>query len=198
MARGVNSVTLIGNLGKDPEMRYMPNGNAVANITLATSDDYKDKNTGQMVDNTEWHRVVLFGKLAEIVGEHCRKGSQVYLKGKLQTRKWKDEQGQDRYTTEIVVDGFSGEFLMLGSSPHKNTPAPPQQGGYAPQSQGDYAPQQNASAPQQQGGYAPQQQGGYAPAPAPQQQGGYAPAPQQQQQGGYAPAPQQQGGYSRK
>jgi single-strand DNA-binding protein len=195
MAKGVNTVTLIGNLGKDPEMRYMPNGNAVANITLATSDDYKDKTTGKMVDNTEWHRVSLFGKLAEIVGEHCRKGSQVYLKGKLQTRKWKDEQGQDRYTTEVIVDGFNGELLMLGGSPQQNTSAPQQQGGYAPQQNAPAPQQQSGYAPQQQSGYAPQQQNGYAPqqnAPAPQQQSGYAP----QQQSGYAP--QQQGGYARK
>ena len=107
MARGVNKVILVGNLGQDPEVRYMPNGNGVANITLATSDSYKDKNTGQMVDKTEWHRVVFFGKLAEIVGEYCRKGSQIYVEGKLQTRKWTDQQGQEKYTTEIVVDGFT-------------------------------------------------------------------------------------------
>ena len=101
MARGVNKVILVGNLGQDPEVRYMPNGNGVANITLATSDSYKDKNTGQMVDKTEWHRVVFFGKLAEIVGEYCRKGSQIYVEGKLQTRKWTDQQGQEKYTTEI-------------------------------------------------------------------------------------------------
>ena len=115
MARGVNKVILVGNLGQDPEVRYMPNGNGVANITLATSDSYKDKNTGQMVDKTEWHRVVFFGKLAEIVGEYCRKGSQIYVEGKLQTRKWTDQQGQEKYTTEIVVDGFTGQMQMLGS-----------------------------------------------------------------------------------
>ena len=115
MARGVNKVILVGNLGQDPEVRYMPNGNGVANITLATSDSYKDKNTGQMVDKTEWHRVVFFGKLAEIVGEYCRKGSQIYVEGKLQTRKWTDQQGQEKYTTEIVVDGFTGQMQMLGA-----------------------------------------------------------------------------------
>ncbi|TMO69327.1 single-stranded DNA-binding protein, partial [Pseudoalteromonas aurantia] len=115
MARGVNKVILVGNLGQDPEVRYMPNGNGVANITLATSDSYKDKNTGQMIDKTEWHRVVFFGKLAEIVGEYCRKGSQIYVEGKLQTRKWTDQSGQDKYTTEIVVDGFTGQMQMLGA-----------------------------------------------------------------------------------
>ena len=115
MARGVNKVILVGNLGQDPEVRYMPNGNGVANITLATSDSYKDKNTGQMVDKTEWHKIVFFGKLAEIVGEYCRKGSQIYVEGKLQTRKWTDQQGVERYTTEIVVDGFTGQMQMLGS-----------------------------------------------------------------------------------
>ena len=111
----MNWVILVGNLGQDPEVRYMPNGNGVANITLATSDSYKDKNTGQMVDKTEWHRVVFFGKLAEIVGEYCRKGSQIYVEGKLQTRKWTDQQGQEKYTTEIVVDGFTGQMQMLGA-----------------------------------------------------------------------------------
>ncbi len=115
MARGVNKVILVGNLGQDPEVRYMPNGNAVANITLATSDSYKDKNSGQMVDKTEWHRVVFFGKLAEVVSEYCRKGSQIYIEGKLQTRKWNDQQGQEKYTTEIVVDGFTGQMQMLGA-----------------------------------------------------------------------------------
>ena len=95
MARGVNKVILVGNLGQDPEVRYMPNGNAVANVSLATAESYKDKNTGQMVDKTEWHRVVFFGKLAEIVGEYVRKGSQIYVEGKLQTRKWTDKDGHD-------------------------------------------------------------------------------------------------------
>ncbi|MDN3379062.1 MULTISPECIES: single-stranded DNA-binding protein [unclassified Pseudoalteromonas] len=220
MARGVNKVILVGNLGQDPEVRYMPNGNGVANITLATSDSYKDKNTGQMVDKTEWHRVVFFGKLAEIVGEYCRKGSQIYVEGKLQTRKWTDQQGQEKYTTEIVVDGFTGQMQMLGARGGDQ-----QGGGYqggqqsqGGQSQGGYGQQQNA--PQQGGGYgqqqsAPQQSGGYGqqqsapqqapaarqqPAAAPQQNnqyqsgGGYN---QQQssnanapQQGGFAPKPQ--------
>ncbi len=110
MARGINKVILIGNLGKDPEVRYMPNGNAVANITIATSESWKDKNTGENQEKTEWHRVVLFRRLGEIAGEYLKKGSQVYIEGKLQTRKWQDNNGQDRYTTEIVAN----EMQMLG------------------------------------------------------------------------------------
>jgi single-strand DNA-binding protein len=111
MARGVNKVILIGNLGRDPEVRYMPNGNAVANVTLATSEVWKDKNTGEQQERTEWHRVVFFRRLAEIAGEYLKKGSKVYVEGRLQTRKWQDNQGQDRYTTEIVAN----EMQMLDS-----------------------------------------------------------------------------------
>jgi single-strand DNA-binding protein len=110
MARGINKVILVGNLGKDPEVRYMPNGNAVANITLATSESWKDKQTGENQEKTEWHRVVLFRRLGEIAGEYLKKGSQVYIEGKLQTRKWQDASGNDRYTTEIVAS----EMQMLG------------------------------------------------------------------------------------
>lgn len=107
MARGVNKVILIGNLGKDPEMRYSPNGVAVANITLATSESWKDKQSGENVEKTEWHRVIFFQRLAEIVGEYLRKGSKVYIEGRLQTRKWQDKNtGQDRYTTEIIADNM--------------------------------------------------------------------------------------------
>ncbi len=109
--RGVNKVILIGNLGKDPEVRYMPNGNAVANVTLATSESWKDKNTGETQERTEWHRVVFFRRLAEIVGEYLKKGSKIYIEGKLQTRKWQDQNGQDRYTTEIVAE----QMQMLDS-----------------------------------------------------------------------------------
>ncbi len=112
--RGVNKVILVGNLGQDPEVRYTANGSAVTGLSLATSESWKDKNTGQTQEKTEWHRVSLFGKLAEIAGEYLRKGSQIYIEGKLQTRKWQDKQGQDRYTTEVVVDGFSGVMQMLG------------------------------------------------------------------------------------
>ena len=110
MARGINKVILVGNLGKDPEVRYMPSGGAVANLTIATSESWKDKTSGEQKEQTEWHRVVMFGRLGEIAGEYLKKGSQVYIEGKLQTRKWQDQQGQDKYTTEIVAS----ELQMLG------------------------------------------------------------------------------------
>ena len=109
--RGINKVILIGNLGQDPEVRYMPNGNAVANVTIATSESWKDKNSGEQQERTEWHRVVFYRRLAEIVGEYLRKGSKVYVEGRLQTRKWQDNNGQDRYTTEIIAD----QMQMLDS-----------------------------------------------------------------------------------
>lgn len=112
-SRGVNKVILVGNLGQDPEVRYMPNGGAVANITLATSETWRDKQTGENRELTEWHRVVLFGKLAEVAGEYLRKGSQVYIEGQLRTRKWQGTDGQDKYTTEIVVN-TGGTMQMLG------------------------------------------------------------------------------------
>ncbi|MBK8181561.1 MAG: single-stranded DNA-binding protein [Candidatus Competibacteraceae bacterium] len=107
----VNKVILIGNLGKDPEVRYMPSGRAVANVTLATSDSWKDKNTGEKQERTEWHNVVFYSPLAEIAGQYLRKGSSVFVEGRLQTRKWQDKNGQDRYTTEIIAN----EMKMLGS-----------------------------------------------------------------------------------
>ncbi|VFP79359.1 single-stranded DNA-binding protein [Buchnera aphidicola] len=113
-SRGVNKVILIGYLGQDPDVRYMPNGGAVVNITIATSDIWKDKNTGETKEKTEWHRVVLFGKIAEISGQYLKKGSQVYIEGSLQTRKWKDQNGLDRYTTEVIVS-VTGSMQMLGS-----------------------------------------------------------------------------------
>ncbi len=117
MARGVNKVILIGNLGKDPEVRYTPSGLAVANITLATSESWKDKQTGENVERTEWHRVVFYQRLAEIAGEYLRKGSKVYVEGKLQTRKWQDKNsGQDRYTTEIIGDSMQMLDSKGGSS----------------------------------------------------------------------------------
>ncbi len=195
-SRGVNKVILVGNLGQDPEVRYMPNGNAVANITVATSESWKD-NQGQQQERTEWHRVVMFGKLAEIAGEYLRKGSQVYLEGKLQTRKWKDQSGQDRYTTDVVVDQ-GGSMQMLGGRNQGQGQGAPMggqsQGG---QSQGGYsAPAQNQYAP------APQAAGQSYSAPAQQpQQAGYQQPQQAQpaQQGGYGQqAPQQQGGYQSK
>lgn len=123
MARGVNKVILIGNLGKDPEVRYTPSGTAVANITLATSESWKDKQSGENVERTEWHRVVFYQRLAEIAGEYLRKGSKIYIEGRLQTRKWQDKtSGQDRYTTEIIADSMQ----MLdskggGSSAHESS-----------------------------------------------------------------------------
>jgi single-strand DNA-binding protein len=110
MARGVNKVILVGHLGKDPEVRYMPSGNAVCNVTLATSDSWKDKQSGEQKDRTEWHNLVFYGRLAEIAGEYLRKGSQAYVEGRLQTRKWQDKSGNDRYTTEIIVN----DMQMLG------------------------------------------------------------------------------------
>jgi len=110
MARGVNKVIIVGNLGKDPEVRYMPSGGAVANVTLATSEQWKDKQTGEQKERTEWHSVVFYQRLAEIVGEYLKKGSQIYVEGSLRTRKWQDKDGKDRYTTEIIAS----EMQMLG------------------------------------------------------------------------------------
>jgi len=121
----VNKVILVGNLGKDPESRYMPNGDAVVNITLATTDSWKDKQTGEKKEATEWHRIVFFRKLAEIAGQYLKKGSQVYIEGSLKTRKWQDkESGQDRYATEIVADSMQ----MLGSRQGMGE-APPRESG---------------------------------------------------------------------
>ena len=110
MARGINKVIIVGNLGQDPETRYMPSGAAVTNFTVATNESWKDKQTGEQRDRTEWHRVAMFNRLAEIAAEYLRKGSQVYIEGKLRTRKWQGQDGQDRYTTEIIAD----EMQMLG------------------------------------------------------------------------------------
>lgn len=150
MARGVNKVILIGNVGGDPEVRYLPNGNAVANITLATSDSWKDKQTGQQQERTEWHRVVFFGRIAEVVGEYVRKGSKMYIEGRLQTREW-EKDGVKRYTTEIVVD-IGGQMQLLdgkpqggeqGMAPRPQQQRPAQQP--APQQQpAQQAPQQSA------------------------------------------------------
>lgn len=138
MARGVNKVILVGTCGQDPEVKYMPNGNAVTNVSLATSEQWKDKQTGEKKEKTEWHRVCLFGKVAEIAGEYLRKGSQVYIEGKLQTREW-EKDGVKRYTTEIVVD-MQGTMQLLGGKPEGQQQAPRQQ-----------APQQSKPAPSQQG-----------------------------------------------
>ncbi|WNW12068.1 single-stranded DNA-binding protein [Pseudomonas sp. DTU_2021_1001937_2_SI_NGA_ILE_001] len=161
MARGVNKVILVGTCGQDPEVRYLPNGNAVTNLSLATSEQWTDKQSGQRVERTEWHRVSLFGKVAEIAGEYLRKGSQVYIEGKLQTREW-EKDGIKRYTTEIIVD-MQGTMQLLGGRPQQGD----NQGG------GNYA--QSAPRPQQS-----------RPAPAPQQQS-YGQQPQRESR----PAPQQ-------
>jgi len=110
MARGINKVILVGNLGADPETRYMPSGSAVTNLSVATSESWKDKQTGEQKDRTEWHKVAMFNRLAEIAAEYLRKGSQVYIEGKIRTRKWQDRDGNDRWTTEIIAD----EMQMLG------------------------------------------------------------------------------------
>ena len=169
MARGVNKVILVGNAGADPEVRYMPNGNAVTTITLATSESWKDKQTGQQQDRTEWHRVVFFGRLAEIAGEYIRKGSQVYVEGQLRTRKWQGQDGQDRYTTEIIVD-INGQMQLLGGAPQGGN-----QGG-----QGGYDQQQGGGAGQR----APRQQNNQQQRPQGQQQRPQQ-APQQPPQGDY-------------
>ncbi len=176
---GVNKVIILGNLGKDPEVRFMPNGGAVANLTVATSESWKDKQTGEQKEKTEWHKVAIFGKLAEIAGEYLKKGSKVYLEGSLATRKWQNQEGKDQYTTEIVVQGFNGVMQMLDGKPQG---APQQQGqGY----QQPQAPQQQAGSFNGQG----QQQGGYPQQP-PAQQGGFSQQGQQQGQ-----QPNQQGGW---
>jgi single-strand DNA-binding protein len=149
MARGVNKVILVGTCGQDPEVRYLPNGNAVTNLSLATSEQWTDKQTGQKVEKTEWHRVSMFGKVAEIAGEYLRKGSQVYIEGKLQTREW-EKDGIKRYTTEIVVD-MQGTMQLLGKR---------DQGDQQPRPASSPRSQQQTPAPQQ---AAPQS----APQPAP-------------------------------
>uniref|UniRef100_A8GK93 Single-stranded DNA-binding protein n=1 Tax=Serratia proteamaculans (strain 568) TaxID=399741 RepID=A8GK93_SERP5 len=143
-SRGVNKVILVGNLGQDPEVRYMPNGGAVANITLATSESWRDKATGEQKEKTEWHRVVLFGKLAEVAGEYLRKGSQVYIEGALQTRKWTDQAGVEKYTTEIVVN-VGGTMQMLGGRQGGGAPAG---GGQASGGQGGWGQPQQPQQPQ--------------------------------------------------
>ena len=138
--RGVNKVIIVGTLGQDPEVKYLTNGNAVCNLSLATSEEWKDKQTGEKKSKTEWHRVVMFGKIAEIAGEYCRKGSQVYIEGKLETREW-EKDGVKRYTTEIKVD-MQGTMQLLGGKPADGGNASPRQ-----QQQSRPAPQQAAQQP---------------------------------------------------
>ncbi|WP_297766823.1 single-stranded DNA-binding protein [uncultured Alcanivorax sp.] len=161
MARGVNKVILIGNLGADPETRFMPSGGAVTNVRLATSETWKDKQSGQMQERTEWHRVVFFNKLGEIAGEYLKKGSKVYIEGSIRTRKWQGQDGQDRYTTEIVAN----EMQMLDGRGDGGG----QGGGYAPQgNQGGYQNQNenygggNAAPQQSQNPGQGQNQGGFS------------------------------------
>ncbi|APG20891.1 ssDNA-binding protein [Kosakonia radicincitans DSM 16656] len=162
-SRGVNKVILVGNLGQDPEVRYMPSGGAVANITLATSESWRDKQTGEMKEQTEWHRVVLFGKLAEVAGEYLRKGSQVYIEGQLRTRKWTDQSGQEKYTTEVVVN-VGGTMQMLGGRQGGGAPAGGAGGG---QQQGGWGqPQQPQGGNQFSGGAQSRPQQSSAPAPS--------------------------------
>jgi len=164
MARGVNKVILVGNLGNDPEMKYTADGRAIANLSIATSEQWKDKNTGETQTKTEWHRVVFFNRLGEIAGEYLKKGSQIYIEGKLQTRKWTDQSGADRYTTEIV----GNELQMLG--------------GNAQQGQQQQRPQQQQQQQQQPQQQQPQQQRPQQQQQQPQQQQPQQQRPQQQQQ----------------
>ncbi|MGY4490902.1 single-stranded DNA-binding protein [Pseudomonas putida] len=160
MARGVNKVILVGTCGQDPEVRYLPNGNAVTNLSLATSEQWTDKQTNQRVERTEWHRVSMFGKVAEIAGQYLRKGSQVYIEGKLQTREW-EKDGIKRYTTEIIVD-MQGTMQLLGGRPQGDQNQG-DNGGYQQSAPRQQAPRPQQSAPQQ-SRPAPQQA---APQPAP-------------------------------
>lgn len=137
-SRGVNKVILVGNLGQDPEVRYIPNGSAVATLSLATSESWRDKQSGEQKEVTEWHRVVIFGKLAEIAGEYLRKGSQVYIEGQLRTRKWTDQSGQEKYTTEVVVN-IGGTMQMLGGRQSAN--------GQSTSSRSDWGQPQQPSGP---------------------------------------------------
>jgi len=176
MARGsINKVILIGTLGRDPEMRYLPNGNAVCSVSLATDEGYKDRNTGQQVDKTEWHRVEAFGRLAEIIGEYVKKGSKIYVEGKLRTDEY-EKDGIKRYSTKIIAN----EMTMLDS---RNAGGDNMGGGYAP------SPGMNQQAPQQAPQMAPQGQPQYA---QPQQAPAYGQAPQQAPQQPYAQPAQQQ------
>jgi len=152
MARGVNKVILVGTCGQDPETRFLPNGNAVTNLSLATSEQWTDKQTGQKVERTEWHRVSMFGKVAEIAGEYLRKGSQVYIEGKLQTREW-EKDGIKRYTTEIVVD-MQGTMQLLGGKPDRNdTQGQPREQRPQQQSRSNQSNRQSAPQPQPQPNY---------------------------------------------
>lgn len=157
MARGVNKVIIVGTLGNDPEVKYSASGSAIANLSVATSEQWKDKQTGEKKEQTEWHRVVIFGKLAEVAGEYLRKGSQVYIEGQLRTRKWTDSNGVDKYTTEIVIPQMGGVMQMLGGKRDDSGQQPRQQSGQQPQGGWGTNPQQQQPPKQQspQGGNEP-------------------------------------------
>jgi len=167
--RGVNKAIIIGNLGVEPEVRHMPSGGQVTNIRVATSEKWRDKNTGEDRENTEWHRIVFFGKLAEIAGEHLKKGSQVYIEGRLQTRKWQGQDGQDRYTTEIVAN----EMQMLGGRPGGAGQTGDYGGAGAQRGQGSFGNQGGGYAGGQAGASAHSQHAAAGMAPPPAQAGGY-------------------------
>jgi len=194
--RSVNKVVLVGNLGKDPEMRYTQNGGAVANFSIATTESWKNKQTGEYENKSEWHNIVVFGKFGEMVGQYLKKGAKVYVEGKLQTNKWQGQDGQDRYKTEIIAN----DIQMLdartagqgqGQSFQSQTPAAPQSGGYQNQGQNQAAPQQAPA--QQSWGNAPQTPPAQQAAPqmAPAYQPQQAPQPTQQAAPQQAPAQQQ-------
>lgn len=142
MARGVNKVIIVGTLGNDPEVKYSASGSAIANLSVATSEQWKDKQTGEKKEHTEWHRVVIFGKIAEVAGEYLRKGSQVYIEGQLRTRKWTDSNGVDKYTTEIVIPQMGGVMQMLGGKRDDSGQQPRQQSGQQPKGGWGTNPQQ--------------------------------------------------------
>ena len=175
MARGINKVILIGNLGNDPDVRYSANGAAIANLSVATTDSWRDKNSGERQERTEWHRVVCFSRLGEIAGEYLRKGSKVYIEGRLQTRKWQDQNGQDRYTTEIVANDMQMLDSRAGGSADFNQA--PQGGGYQqpPRQGGGYNQPQGGG-----GGYGNQPPAQPAPNNAPS-----GPAPSGPTDGGF-------------
>lgn len=184
MARGVNKVILIGNLGQDPDVRFLPSGNPVANLRIATTDSWTDKQSGQRQERTEWHSVVLFNKLAEIAQQYVKKGSRIYIEGRLQTRKWQGQDGQDRYSTEIVCN----DMQMLDSRGAQAG------GDYAQQGQGNHGSQQGSYDSQQNGsGNAPQ--GGYGQQSGGQSSQGQRPAQQPPAQGGSGNAGQQGNNY---
>lgn len=191
--RGVNKVILVGTLGADPEVKYAANGNAIANLSVATSEEWNDKSTGQKQQKTEWHRVSMFGKIAEIAGQYLKKGSQVYLEGKLQTRKWQDQNGQDRYTTEVVISGFDGQMQMLGGGGQRGDTSfdQSQGGGFSQAPQGGQGKPMGQQAAAPMGGQQGRPQSNF------QQPQGQNPAAGQPYQGGQqSPQPQRAPAYA--